>query len=95
MNHFEIQCRILKLLYNRYYSGGFNDYHKVEDIFKDAGLSYENINQVLADVLYLKNKSVIEIFQPLGNKNRSTRLRIRISVSYGLDYYQKKCIMNN
>jgi len=81
MNHDEIRFRILHDLYQKYYSGGLLRYYSTDSVIKESGLGDIDINIVLGDVLYLKNKGLIRGMMVIG-----TAYPIQISIeSHGID----------
>lgn len=82
INHNEIRLIILSRLYEEYYHGGTFTYCETKEIFAD--LLKHQPDAVAGDLLYLKNKRMIDAMQGLGERLLSATMITEV----GIDKYE-------
>ena len=82
INYNEMRLLILSRLYERYYHGGTFTYFETNEIFAD--LLKQQPDALTGDLVYLKNKLMIDVMQGLGVRLPSAAMITEI----GIDEYE-------
>lgn len=85
MNHDEIRFRVLFNLYSSHFAGKVKNWMHIDDVIDEAGLKEADRNMVMGDVVYLKEKHLIEIRgMAYSDESATVPERMRIT-AYGID----------
>jgi hypothetical protein len=67
LNHQEIRFHILRVLYQKHYGGQLNQLQTTDKVIEEAGLGDVDKNVVTGDIVYLKDKHLVNGTKtPLG-----------------------------